>query len=76
MGKTWENVFFRAQSCNVFSIVLYYSLWVGCGSSQLFNYNEASKEWIGPSSINKQEWDTSVTIMFYQFLAPEGEHPT
>ena len=31
---------------------------------------------IGPSSINKQEWDTLVTAMFYHFLPPEGGHPT
>ena len=42
-------------------------------SSQLFNYNEAAIELqIGPSSINKQEWDTLVTTMFYHFLAFEG----
>ena len=31
---------------------------------------------IGPSSINTQAWDAPVTAMFYQFLAPEGRHPT
>ena len=30
---------------------------------------------IGTSSINKQEWDTPVTSMFYHFLAPEGGPP-
>ena len=46
-------------------------------SSQLFNHNEVAIELqIGPSSINKQEWDTPVTTMFYHFLAPEGGHPT
>ena len=46
-------------------------------SSQLFNHNEAAIELqIGPSSINKQEWDTQVITMFYHFLAPEGGHPT
>ena len=31
---------------------------------------------IGPSSTNKQIWDTMVTTMFYYFLTPEGGHPT
>ena len=46
-------------------------------SSQLFKHNEAAKELqIGPSSTNKQTWDTMVTTMFYHCLAPEGGHPT
>ena len=46
-------------------------------SSQLFKHNEAAIELqIGPSSTNKQEWDTTVATMVYHFLAPEGGHPT
>ena len=41
------------------------------------NPHEAAIELqIGPSSINKQEWDTPVTAMFYHFLAPEDGHHT
>ena len=46
-------------------------------SSQLFSHNEAAIELqIGPSSINKQEWDTLVTTIFCHVLAPKGGHPT
>ena len=41
------------------------------------NHTEAAIELqIGPSSINKQELDTTVTAMLYHFLTPEGGHPT
>ena len=44
---------------------------------QLFNHNEAAIEWqIGPSLINKQEWDTPMTTIFYHFLVPECGDPT
>ena len=46
-------------------------------SSQLFKQNATAIELqIGPSSTNKQIWDTMVTTMFNHILAPEGGHPT
>ena len=46
-------------------------------SSQLIDHNEAVIELqIGPSSTNKQESYTLMTVMFCHFLAPEGGHPT
>ena len=54
-------------------LLLLSKLW----TSQLFKHNEAAIELqIGPSSTNKQIWDTMVTTMFYYFLVPEGGHPT
>ena len=40
-------------------------------SSQLFKHNETAIELqIGPSSTNKQIWDTMVTTMFCHFFGP------
>ena len=55
-NKTGLIFFFRAQTCNCFSIDLHYSFLSRLWYSQLFNHNEAAIELqIGPSSINKQE---------------------
>ena len=46
-------------------------------SLQILKHNEAAIELqIGPSPINKHEWDILVTATFYHFLAPAGGHTT
>ena len=61
----------------VFSKDLRYSFLSKLWSPQLFKHNEAAIELqIGPSSTNKQIWDTMVTTMFNHFMASGGGHPT
>ena len=62
-GPRPVNVFFF----NIHPSQLLSKLWC----SQLLKHNNAAVELqFGPSSINKPEWDTLVTAMFYHFLDP------